>query len=102
MQTERKLEDCDLICLYEDGKGTHYSLKVLALKLPAEKKKTKNKVFVLHLVLYIIKYISPKKMDCSAKEFSDPSKVGFVLVESIRAKKLTTKEMTEGFNVEIK
>jgi len=56
----------------------------------------------LHLILYIIKYISPKKMDCSAKEFSDPSKMGFVLMESIRAKKLTTKEMTEGFNLEIK
>ncbi len=56
----------------------------------------------MHLILYIIKYISPKKMDYSAKEFSDPSKMGFVLVESIRAKKLTTKEMTEGFNLEIK
>jgi len=28
--------------------------------------------------------------------------MGFVLMESIRAKKLTTKEMTEGFNLEIK
>jgi hypothetical protein len=102
LQTERKLEDCDQICLYEDGKGTHYSLKELALKLPAEKKKTIFCFFFLHLILYIIKYISPKKMDCSAKEFSDPSKMGFVLMESIRAKKLTTKEMTEGFNLEIK
>jgi hypothetical protein len=102
LQTERKLEDCDLICLYDNGKGTCYSLKELALKLPAEKKKMKNIDFFLHLILYIIKYISPKKMDCSAKEFSDPSKMGFVLVESIRAKKLTTKEMTEGFNLKIK